>query len=68
MKLLKVASGKYVNTERITYIDAKNRDQVTIQFQNDVSSAAASASPPPHTPPNPLPGDPLTTKIGLSRR
>ena len=36
MKLLKVADGKYVNTERITYIDAKGRDKVIIMFQNEV--------------------------------
>ena len=36
MKLLKVADGKYVNTERITYIDAKGPDKVIIMFQNEV--------------------------------
>ena len=38
MKLLKVGNGKYVNTERITYIEAKKRDKVIIQFQNDVTA------------------------------
>jgi hypothetical protein len=38
MKLLKVAEGKYVNTERITYIEAKRQDKVIIMFQNEVSA------------------------------
>ncbi len=38
MKLLKVGNGKYVNTDRITYIEASKRDRVTIMFQNEVSS------------------------------
>ena len=38
MKLLKVGSGKFVNTERITYIEAKKRDKIIIQFQNEVSA------------------------------
>ena len=38
MKLLKVADGTYVNTDRITYIEAKRRDKVIIQFQNEVSA------------------------------
>lgn len=38
MKLLKVGNGKYVNTERITYIEAKKRDKVFILFQNDVET------------------------------
>ena len=38
MKLLKVGNGKYVNTERITYIEAKKRDKVIIQFQNEVTA------------------------------
>ena len=37
MKLLKVGTGKYVNTERITYIEVKKHDKVIIQFQNEVS-------------------------------
>ena len=37
MKLLKVGNGKYVNTDRITYIEAGKRDKVTIMFQNEVS-------------------------------
>ena len=36
MKLLKVGTDKYVNTERITYIEAKKHDKVIIQFQNEV--------------------------------
>ena len=36
MKLLKVGAGKYVNTERITYIEARKQDNVIIQFQTDV--------------------------------
>ena len=38
MKLLKVGSGKFVNTERITYKEAKKRDKIIIQFQNEVSA------------------------------
>lgn len=38
MKLLKVADGKYVNTDRITYIEAKRSDKVIIMFQNEVSA------------------------------
>jgi len=38
MKLLKVGNGKYVNTERITYVEAKKRDKVIIQFHNEVST------------------------------
>ncbi|MFC1633921.1 hypothetical protein ACFL5Z_03700 [Planctomycetota bacterium] len=38
MKLLKVGNGKYVNTERITYIEAKKRNKVIIQFQNEVTA------------------------------
>ena len=38
MKLLKVGSGKFVNPERITYIEAKKRDKIIIQFQNEVSA------------------------------
>lgn len=37
MKLLKVGNGKYVNTERITYIEAKKQDKVIILFQNEVT-------------------------------
>ena len=36
MRLLRVGNGKYVNTERITYIKAKKRDKVIIQFQAEV--------------------------------
>ncbi len=36
MKLLKVGAGKYVNTERITYIEARKQDKVIIQFQTEV--------------------------------
>ena len=38
MKLLKVGNGKYVNTERITYIEAKKHDKVIILFQNEVTT------------------------------
>ena len=38
MKLLKVAEGKYVNTERITYIEAKGPNKLIIMFQNEVSA------------------------------
>ena len=38
MKLLKVGNGKYVNTERITYIEAKKHDKVIIMFQNEVDA------------------------------
>lgn len=38
MKLLRVAPGKYINTERITYIEAKKKDKVIIQFQNEVTA------------------------------
>lgn len=38
MRLLKVGDGKYVNTERITYIEAKKRDKVIIQFQNEAAA------------------------------
>lgn len=36
MKLLKVGNGKFVNTERITYIEAKKSDKVIVQFQTRV--------------------------------
>lgn len=45
MKLLKVATGKYINTERITYIEAKKKDKVIIQFQNEVSSGGIGIPP-----------------------
>ena len=45
MKLLKVAEGKYVNTERITYIEAKGQDKVTIIFQNEVSAGGIGIPP-----------------------
>jgi hypothetical protein len=38
MKLLKVGNGKYVNTDRITYVEAKKRDKVIIQFHNRLST------------------------------
>ncbi len=54
MKLLKIAPDKYVNTERITYIDAKKRDKVIIQFQNEVGPwqpyVGILNSPPPIPP------------------
>ena len=36
MNLLEVGDGKYVNTERITYIHAVKKDKVIIMFQNEV--------------------------------
>ena len=36
MDLLKVGNGKYVNTELITYIEARKSDKVIIMFQNEV--------------------------------
>ncbi len=38
MKLLYVGDGKYVNTERITYVHVKKPDKVVIQFHNEVSA------------------------------
>ena len=35
MALLRVAEGKYVNTERVTYV-AQKKDKVIIEFQNEV--------------------------------
>ena len=37
MSLLNVGGGKYINTDRITYIKAKRRDKVYVMFQNEVS-------------------------------
>ncbi len=37
MKLLAVGDGKYINTDRITYIHAKKKDKVIIMFQNGVN-------------------------------
>lgn len=37
MKLLKVGTGKYVNTELITFIEVKKHDKVIIRFPNEVS-------------------------------
>ncbi len=45
MKLLKVADGTYVNTDRITYIEAKRRDKVIIQFHNEVSTGGIGVPP-----------------------
>ena len=45
MKLLKIADDKYVNTERITYIDVKRSNKVIIQFQNDVSAGGIGIPP-----------------------
>ena len=45
MKLLKVADGKYVNTDRITYVEAKRQDKVIIQFQNEVSAGGIGIPP-----------------------
>jgi hypothetical protein len=36
MNLLEVGDGKYVNTDRITYINAVKKDKVIIMFQNEV--------------------------------
>ena len=44
MKLLKVGDGKYVNTERITYIKARKPDNVIIQFQTDVEVETKAVS------------------------
>ena len=35
MKLLKVGTDKYVNTELITFIEVKKRDKVIIRFPNE---------------------------------
>ena len=40
MKLLKVGTDKYINTESITYIHAKRQDKVMILFQNKVSTGS----------------------------
>ncbi len=45
MKLLKVGNRKYVNTERITYIEARKRDKVIIQFQNEVTAGGIGIPP-----------------------
>jgi len=45
MKLLKVGNGRYVNTDRITYIEAKKRDKVIIMFQNEVSGGGIGMPP-----------------------
>ena len=45
MELLKVGNGKYVNTERITYIEAKKRNKVIIQFQNEVTAGGIGIPP-----------------------
>ena len=45
MKLLKVGGGKFVNTDRITYMEAKKRDKVIIQFQNEVSAGGIGMPP-----------------------
>ncbi len=37
MSLLNVGGGKYINTDKITYITAKRRDKVYVMFQNEVS-------------------------------
>lgn len=38
MSLLNIGGGKYINTDRITYIKAKRRDKVYVMFQNEVSA------------------------------
>ena len=45
MNLLQVAPGKFVNTDRITYIHAKSKDKVLIQFQSDVSAGGIGIPP-----------------------
>jgi len=45
MNLLKVADDKYVNTERITYIDVRRSNKVIIQFENDVSAGGIGIPP-----------------------
>ena len=45
MKLLKVGNGKYVNTDRVTYIQAKKRDKVIIMFQNEISGGGPGIPP-----------------------
>lgn len=45
MKLLKVGDGKFVNVDRITYVEAKRRDKVVIQFQNEVSGGGIGIPP-----------------------
>lgn len=45
MKLLKVGNGKYVNTDRITYVEARRRDKVLIMFQNEVSGGGIGIPP-----------------------
>lgn len=44
MALLRIAAGKYVNTERITYV-AKKKDKAIIQFQNEVSAGGIGIPP-----------------------
>ena len=38
MNFLKVGDGKFINPDRVTYIEAKRRNKVLIQFQNEVSA------------------------------
>ena len=45
MSLLNVGSGKYINTDRITYIEAKRRDKVLVMFQNEVSAGGIGIPP-----------------------
>jgi hypothetical protein len=45
MALLNVGVGKYVNTDRITYISAKKRDKVIIMFQNELSTGGMGIPP-----------------------
>lgn len=45
MNLLKVGTGKYVNTDRVTYIEARKPDKVIIQFQNEVSAGGIGVPP-----------------------
>jgi len=38
MSLLNIGGGKYINTDRITYIKAKRRDKIYVMFQNEVAT------------------------------
>ena len=42
MKLLKVGNGKFVNTDRITYIEARKQDKVVIMFQNEPATGTSA--------------------------
>jgi len=38
MSLLNIGGGKFINTDRVTYIKAKSRDKVYVMFQTDFST------------------------------